>query len=56
MTEPQPIDVGHVVRTPSGRLAQVVRIDLQLQEATLQRLDDGQLLTLRVTWLRRCET
>lgn len=49
----QPIEVGDLVLTASRRTARVVRLDEARGEATVERLDDGERVTFRFSWLLR---
>jgi hypothetical protein len=47
--DPCSFSIGDLVLGPSGRAARIVRLDAG--EATIARLDDGELITLRLRWL-----
>lgn len=52
---PSSLSAGDLVLTPSGRAARVLRVDAKLEEATVERLADNELITLRLRWLQLIE-
>lgn len=53
--KPAVFGTGDLVLTPSGRAARIVRVDAKSGEATVERLADRELITLRLRWLQLVE-
>lgn len=47
--------LGAIVRTPTGRQARVIRIHADRGEVDVERVDDGELVSLSRRWLATAE-